>query len=160
MTETASLARGLRESMSDIVWAVDPRRDRLADLVQRMRQSAYNALEADGLVVEFHAPTDGEIERIGLTPDRRRQLLLVFKEAITNTARHAHASRVRIDLALSEGELQLTIRDDGRGFDPSLRRTGHGLASLSRRATELGGRLSIDSAPGRGTTIELRAPLR
>lgn len=160
MTETADLARALRESMSDIVWAVDPRRDRLADLVQRMRQIAFNALEADGLVVEFYAPADDDVERVGLTPDRRRQLLLIFKEAITNTARHARASRVRIDLVLQGAELRLAIHDDGRGFDPNATATGHGLASLSHRASELGGRLTVDTAPGRGTRIELTAPLR
>ena len=160
MSETAGLARALRESMSDIVWAVDPRKDRLADLVQRMRQTAFNALEADGLIVEFHAPADEEVERIGLTPDRRRQLLLIFKEAITNTARHARASRVRIDLVVQGAELRLVIHDDGLGFEPNAPATGHGLASLSHRASQLGGRLVIDSNPGRGTRIELRAPLR
>lgn len=159
MTETATLARAMRESMSDIVWAVDPRKDRLADLVQRMRQVAFNALEADGLRVDFRAPGEGEIERVGLPPDRRRHLLLVFKEATTNVVRHAQASHVWIDLALQGGALRLAIRDDGRGFDPRQGFDGHGLQSISRRAAELGARLTIESSPGRGTTLQVLLPL-
>ena len=159
MTETAGLARAMRESLSDIVWAVDPRKDKLADLVRRMRQVAFNALEADGCQVEFHAPGDDRIERVGLAPDRRRHLLLIFKEAVTNIVRHAHASRVAIDLTLHSGAISLAIHDDGRGFDPGRRFDGHGLHSMERRAAELGAQLSIESTPETGTTMRVHVPL-
>jgi signal transduction histidine kinase/ligand-binding sensor domain-containing protein len=159
MSETANLARTMRESLADIVWAVDPRKDRLGDLVFRMRQVAFNALEADGRHVEFRAPADSEIERVGLAADRRRHVLLIFKEAITNIVRHSKATRVSIDLMLRGGALRLTIHDDGRGFDPSRRFDGHGLQSMERRAAELGARLSIESTPGKGTVLLLNVPL-
>jgi signal transduction histidine kinase len=120
MTETANLARSMRESLSDIVWAADPRRDRLTDLVYRMRQVAVNNLEFDGVHVDFRAPADDEIERVGLAPDRRRHLLLIFKEAITNIGRHASASRVSIEFAVRGRSVALTISDDGRGFDTAV----------------------------------------
>jgi signal transduction histidine kinase/ligand-binding sensor domain-containing protein len=157
--EIAALARSLRESMADIVWAIDPRRDRLSNLVGRMRQVAYNLLEAEGVEVQFTAPGEREIDRIGLDPDRRRHLLLAFKEALANVARHAAASRARIEIAAAAGRLRLTVEDDGRGFDPQTAVEGEGLMSLRRRAAALGGSLEVRSAPGAGTTVELTVPL-
>jgi signal transduction histidine kinase/ligand-binding sensor domain-containing protein len=158
MEEVARLARTLRDSMSDIVWAVDPRRDRFGDLVQRMRQAAFNLLEAEGLRVEFRAPSDAALEGLDLAPDRRRHLLLVLKESLSNVARHAKASEVKIEIGLSAGRLRLSIRDDGSGFDPGAPASGHGLSSLRRRAAKLGGTIRIDSKPGGGTRIDLEVP--
>ena len=158
LDEAARLARSMRESMSDIVWAIDPRRDRFADLVQRMRQAAFNLLEAEGLRVEFRAPADEAIEGVGLAPDRRRHLLLALKETLTNVSRHARASTVEIEVKLESRELVLTVQDDGAGFDPSVERRGNGLASLERRARSLSGTIEIRSAPGKGTRVEIRVP--
>jgi signal transduction histidine kinase len=159
LTEVATLARTMRDSMSDIVWAVDPRKDHLADLVQRMRQVTFNLLETDRRSVEFHVSDEREIERIALAPDRRRHLLLIFKEAVTNIARHAEATQVQIGIELDAGALSLTIRDNGRGFDPQRHYDGHGLQSLKQRAEALKGRLRIESAPGRGTLVQVAVPI-
>jgi signal transduction histidine kinase len=160
LDEVANLARSMRDAMSDIVWAVDPRKDRLVDLVQRMRHTAFNLLEAQGRRVEFHAPADEEIERIGLAPDRRRHVLHIFKETVTNIARHAQATDVHIRIELDAGALRLAIQDDGRGFDPQARYGGHGLHCLRTRADELRADLSIESGPGRGTTVQVTVPIR
>jgi signal transduction histidine kinase/ligand-binding sensor domain-containing protein len=160
MEGVAGLARSLRESMGDIVWAVDPRRDRLSDMVDRMRQVAFNLAEADGIRVDFELPSDDTIARIGLSPDQKRHLLLVFKEAMHNLARHSQAGRARVVLEVARGNLLLTVRDDGRGFDPQARTPGLGLTSLRRRASEMGGSLEIASAVGEGTTLRLQVPLR
>jgi signal transduction histidine kinase len=159
LEEVARLARSMRDSMSDIVWAVDPRRDRFSDLVHRMRQAAFNLLEAEGLRVEFRAPGDEAIEGIGLAPDKRRHLLLVLKEALANVARHARATHVEIDVSLAPDSLRLSIRDDGVGFDPLADHRGHGVASLRRRAEALSAQLEIRSKPGAGTSIEIGVPL-
>lgn len=160
LNETANLARAMRDSMSDIVWSVDPHKDRLADLAHRMRQATFNLLEAGGLRVEFQVPAEQEIERINLTPDCRRQLLLIFKEALTNIARHGRATLVRVEMALTAGELQLVIRDNGRGFDPQARCDGHGLHGIKQRAAELAANLEIISAPGHGTALQMTLPLK
>lgn len=89
----------------------------------------------------------------------------VAQEALTNVARHARASHVRVDLSASGGWLRLIVADDGAGFDPvamrARARTGGsmGLLSLEERAALGGGALRLDSAPGRGTTLTLRLPL-
>ena len=157
--EVGTLARALRESMSDIVWAVDPRHDRLADLVQRMKQVAFNLLEADGVTVAFEAPAPAELERLALAPDRRRHVLLIFKEAVHNVTKHAAASSVRLVVELESGTLRVAIEDDGRGFEPAAKYEGHGLDSLRRRARELDAELQITARPGAGTAVRLTVPI-
>ncbi len=87
----------------------------------------------------------------------------VVQEALTNALRHAHASRVGVELLAENGTLRATIRDDGRGFDPA-RATGDGdrglgLVGMRERASLVGGELAITSSPGAGTQVELVAPL-
>jgi signal transduction histidine kinase len=159
MAAVAGLARTVRESMGDIVWAVDPRRDRLLDVVRRMRQTAFDLAEADGIRVDFVLPDEGEIESLVLPPDHKRQVYLVFKESMTNVVRHAGARNVRVTLEAGRTLLTLMIEDDGRGFDPEASHAGLGVASLRRRADQLRGRLEIVSAPGRGVKVRLEVPL-
>lgn len=160
LNEVAGLARAMRESMSDIVWAVDPRKDSLFDLVQRTRQTAYNLFEADGLHVEFSVAGEHELERVNLESDRRRHLLFIFKETLTNIARHAHASHVRIEVKIEAGELRFTVRDNGCGFNPQSQTDGHGLDGLKQRAAELHARLQIESTPAGGTLVRVALPLK
>jgi signal transduction histidine kinase len=160
LEEIAGLARALRESVGEIVWAIDPRKDHLRDLVARMRQVAFNLLESEGIDVDFVAPDDALIEAIGLAPDQRRHLLLVLKESLSNVARHARATRCDIELTFKNGRLVLAIRDDGRGFDPSAVTAGHGLTSLRRRARELSADIDVRSSPGAGTTVILSMSIR
>jgi signal transduction histidine kinase len=150
----ASRARSLREAMTDIVWTVDPREDCLADLVLRLRQTAFTMLESEERSVEFLAPGGEQLE-IELTPAVRRHVLLFFKEAVTNVARHAGATTVRVEIEAVKGRFRMSIRDNGRGFDPQLPRAGRGLKSLQYRAGELRGGFQMQSALGRGTEIEL-----
>jgi PAS domain S-box-containing protein len=85
----------------------------------------------------------------------------ILQESLTNAARHARASRVKVSIGLSDGAVALRVRDDGRGFSPEdPRKPGSfGLMGLRERAYLLGGEVSIASEPGRGTTVEVRIPL-
>lgn len=159
LQQVGDRARQLRDSISDIVWSVDPRHDYLADLVARIRQNTFFLLESNGREVEFHAPEDQGILDTRLAADRRRHLLLVCKEALANVARHADASRVSVCLGLHEGILTLEVRDNGRGFDPAVSHAGLGLRSMKRRSGEVGGKLTVDSAPGSGTRVLFSLPL-
>jgi two-component system sensor histidine kinase UhpB len=150
----ADHARSLRESMTDIVWTVDPREDRLADLVLRLRQTAFTMLESEERNVGFLAPCDEQLE-IELAPAVRRHVLLFFKEVVTNVARHSGATAVHVEIEAAKGRFRMSIRDNGRGFDAQQSRSGRGLKSLQYRAGELRGGLKVQSVPGVGTEIEL-----
>ncbi len=158
LARIAGLSRELIDSMSDIVWAINPKRDHLGDLAQRMRRFASDVLAAEGVETEFRIP----IERAdtSLHADVRREAFLIFKESINNIARHAQSKHVDVLLNLEGPQLVMIVRDNGRGFDlGEPNGQGHGLASMSERARRLGGRLSVNSRPGGGTSVTLVVPL-
>ena len=154
--QLASIAAVARESvtaMSDIVWAISPERDGLLDLTRKMREHAEEVFAAGETRVTFTAP---DITRnVRLSVDARRDIYLIFKEAINNAARHASGSRVDVELQLSGTQLILTVADDGAGFDPAVEADGNGLESMSRRAKRLGARFDVRSRPGAGTAVRL-----
>jgi len=85
----------------------------------------------------------------------------MLQEALTNIGRHAHAHHVSIQLVVLPQQLHLTIKDDGRGFDPAQVTTGrYGLIGMNERAKLLDGSLEISSAPGEGTQLEIFIPIR
>jgi signal transduction histidine kinase len=112
----------------------------------------------DGTAHTF-ACDDGEAVQ-ALDMEQRRQLFLFYKEALRNVVRHAAAGHVAVHLACTGGALRLDVTDDGAGFDLPAQREATGLASLEERARALGGTVAIDTRPGAGTTVRLRAPLR
>ncbi len=149
-----SIARISREAvakMSDIVWAINPERDSLRDLVSRMRQHAEEVFTLRGIVLSFNAPEDGERLRLGV--NLRRDLFLIFKEAVNNAVRHSSCESVEIDLRTEGASLFLRVSDDGVGFDTLARIEGHGLMSMRQRAAQSGGRLDVESSIGNGTTV-------
>ena len=157
----AETARGLMEAMADIVWSIDPRRDDLSNLILRIRHFAADTLEAQGIAWNFQGPP--EEESIKLTPEQRRQVYLILKEAIYNIARHAGASSARLTLRLAHHQLVAEVEDDGRGFPMAKQsdasRPGYGLGNMRARAAKLGGSLRIESQPGRGACVLLNVPL-
>jgi signal transduction histidine kinase len=153
----SSIARISREtvaSMSDIVWAINPRSDGLQDLVRRMRLHTEELLTARGIALDFRAPGEDEGLRLGM--DTRRDLFLVFKEALNNAARHSGCSRVEVELRVERGWLWLRVADDGHGFDAAVESEGHGLPSMRSRALSLGGTLEVTPRPGGGTEVRLK----
>lgn len=158
LDKIAEGARELAATVSDIVWSIDPERDRSQDLATRMRRFASDVLAAQGVRFRFDAAAAHQ--DLHLDGELRRQAYLIFKEAVNNVARHADCTAAAFVLAVDGGRLRLRIADNGRGFDLSKAGGGHGLASMRRRAALLGGQLEIASSPGAGTTVELSTPLR
>jgi len=161
MRETLSgMAAACREAvdaMSDIVWAVNPAHDRLGDLVHRMRRFASDVFTAREIAFRFEATLPDDLP---LGTDLRRHVLLVFKEAVHNAARHSGCASAEATVALVDGCLRVSLRDDGKGFDPRARGDGHGLGSMRARARDLAGTLDVRSSAGAGTTVSLTVPLR
>jgi signal transduction histidine kinase len=156
LAEIAGASRELLASMSDIVWSINPQRDRLRDLLQRMRRFATDVFTARNIEFQFHAPTvdlEGKLD-----PDMRRQVFLIFKESVNNILRHADCSQVEIQLAVEKTGMMLSVRDDGKGFDTAQPPAGNGLASMRQRAASLNGSLEITVDGDQGTHVTLRVP--
>ncbi len=96
-----------------------------------------------------------------VAPDREREAMLfrIVQESLANVARHAHATAVEVDLQRCGAVLSLSVRDNGVGMPPELPDHGSGLAGIRERAAAIGGRLAIDSAPGKGTVLRLTFPM-
>ena len=158
LSSIATTSRDLVDAMSDIVWAINPRTDSLTDLSRRMHRFAEETLGGADIALKFSAPSNDADLKIG--SDLRRELYLILKESVNNITRHSGATEAVVDLSLVRHELRLEISDNGRGFDPGLRMDGNGVASMRKRAAAFGGTFAVDSAPGRGTRVSLRAQLR
>jgi ligand-binding sensor domain-containing protein/signal transduction histidine kinase len=152
----ADVSRELVDSMSDIVWATDPNRDRLGDLVQRMRQFAGEVL--GGSEIEFQLLLGGIEEQLKLSANVRRQVYLVFKECLNNVVHHSESTEARVTLDAAPNSIVLEISDNGKGFDISQNHPGHGLASMKERTASLDGNIEWVSGVG-GTTVKMRVPL-
>jgi ligand-binding sensor domain-containing protein/signal transduction histidine kinase len=153
LSRIAETSRELVDTMDDIVWAINPERDTLSDLVYHMRRFTQDMLGASEIELVFRAPDSSD--QLTLGPDLRREVFLILKESVTNVAKHARCRRVEVDFAADRHRLHLQIADDGRGFEPSRETDGDGLASMRRRVKALGGRLEVHTAPGRGTVVSL-----
>jgi two-component sensor histidine kinase len=158
LASIATVARESVTSMSDIVWAISPGRDGLSDLTSRMREHAEEVFAAGDTRLTFTTP---QLDRpVRLSVDTRRDLYLIFKEAVNNAARHAHSSRVHVCLESDDQGLILSVVDDGVGMDAASEDQGNGLASMRNRAKRLGARFGVHSRPGKGTTVQLEVPYR
>lgn len=147
----------LGEVVSGIVWSLRPEHDSLGDLLDFLEArcaSLLPGLHATG-AVEVDPSGAASVPR--LAPDRLRTLQQIATEALTNIARHARASSVRIGVQTQDGRPALVIRDDGVGFDPTAPSPrpggGLGLRSMARRAREAGMEVQVSSAPGQGTRV-------
>ncbi|MBX7222280.1 MAG: hypothetical protein K1Y36_20190 [Blastocatellia bacterium] len=158
LTRIAAISAEAMENMSDIVWSINPRKDRVKDLIRRMRQYAVESLSTSDIAFRFQA-VESEAE-IKLAPDVRRQLFLMFKECINNLVRHSNCTEAEINLRTKDDWVQVTVQDNGRGFALGEQREGNGLSNLRRRAESLRGRCEVTSGPGQGTLVAITVPRR
>jgi ligand-binding sensor domain-containing protein/two-component sensor histidine kinase len=157
LSSIANISRESVASMRDIVWAVNPRRDRLFDLTRRMRGFASDIFTSRNIQFQFHAPERDRELKLGA--DVRRDVFLIFKEAVNNAVRHSACAKAAISLRVETGMLALVITDDGKGLGSVEDDEGQGISGMRRRAENFGGKLDIISHEGEGTTVRLLVPI-
>ena len=128
------------------------------DLAQQLASYVAEYRQTTGLQVEL---TLADTSLAGLSPLAQKQALYIVREALANVRRHAGAQAVRVQVTREDGSVKVAINDDGKGFDPQrVEGEGHlGLTIMRTRAERCGGQLSVESAPGQGTTVVARLPL-
>jgi signal transduction histidine kinase len=151
------------DAISDIVWSVSPRRDKLDDLLGRIGQLVSDSCEAHDL--ESEISIDVPENSYVLHDTVRRNLFFVFKEAMANALKHARPTTISYRALLERSILMIRIEDDGKGFDLAhgedvpveMRdaRHGNGLVNMKARAQAVGATLRLTSTPGKGTVVEL-----
>jgi signal transduction histidine kinase len=153
--EIRNITLQTQEMMREIVWMLNPSNDSTGLFLGRLKESAARVLR--GKRVIFEAPGEETLRRLSL--EFKRHLLLFFREAVNNVARHAEATEVLIRFHREGDFLTLTIRDNGKGFDASSQAPGNGLRNMRARGESLAGVVNILSSPGNGTEITLRVKM-
>ncbi|MCL4787212.1 MAG: hypothetical protein KJ070_10520 [Verrucomicrobia bacterium] len=151
------LARTSRETtrgLKDLIWMANPANDTLESFLDRLCQNAEDFLRDTQIRSRFDIAPD--LPALPLSLEQRRNLLLVAREALNNVVKHSAASEVRIAVQRRERSLELSIQDNGSGFDSGVVRPGAmGLTGMRCRIENLGGRFQLESAPGAGTRIRI-----
>jgi signal transduction histidine kinase/ligand-binding sensor domain-containing protein len=156
--EISAAARQVTDALDEIVWAVNPGNDLVPQVVGYLGQFAAELARTAGLRARLDLPARPPARAV--SAEVRHGLFLAVKEALNNVVRHAEAREVAMSIDVAGDWLHLEVADDGRGFEaPPLNGTGHGLANIRHRILEVGGRLELESAPGRGTRLALHVPL-
>ena len=147
----------MMESMSDIVWAINPENDTLEKLIIKMKEFAAEILEPKGIAIHFQIPE--QANHIHLNAEKRKNLFLIFKEAVNNAAKYSEGNEVQVTLTLDSNTLTLLVTDNGKGFEEDTIKAGNGLRNMESRAREMHARLQLKSIPEQGTEVFVEIPL-
>lgn len=151
--KSKELMRKTASNIRDVVWAIDARRDKTGDLLDRMEDFAFDMFSVKNIACRFQ--TDGVNREAVLNPFVRQNIFLVFKEAVNNIAKHSNATEVSISLSQTGNSLELTVADNGTNTSPDKPSTGLGLENMQMRAKRIGGSVAIENS-GTGWTVRLR----
>lgn len=141
------------ESMSDIVWAIKPANDAFKNIESRMFHFASELCSAKNIELQFEK--NESLAELKMKMEQRRDLYLIFKEAVNNAVKYSGCSKLSITFDKSGELFNMKISDNGIGFDTSIHQNGNGMANMKRRAESQHGTLQIHSSNTNGTTIEL-----
>ncbi len=143
----------LSETLSDLVWAVYSKNDSFDNLIERLKNYAYEMLHYQDIQIQFKHDYNLTGIHIGIV--LRKNIFLLFKEAINNVAKYSKATSVNIDMKLNNKELLMTIIDNGVGFEMDANRSGNGMLNMKSRANAINGSLIVKSGLNQGTSIQL-----
>ncbi len=158
--QLSARARRLASELESIIWTVSPKNNTWDRLASFMGQFALKFFRETSVICTVHGID--EIPTLPLRPEEQHNLLAFVKEAMNNTLKHAHATRVTLTFSAKDGMFSLILSDDGIGFDPQASNLAacNGLSNMRARVREIGGECTIESATGQGTRISLRHAMR
>jgi two-component system, NarL family, sensor histidine kinase UhpB len=154
LDKIANNARTIVNTMSDIVWVINPDNDITENLIRRMRNHASELCSERNITYEFQS--DDESKTLQLNMQQRKNLYLIYKEALHNAVKYAHCNKININLSQTGDQIKLMVKDDGKGFDVRNAKDGNGLANMKRRADEIKASLTFDTCNNKGTCIMLQ----
>jgi ligand-binding sensor domain-containing protein len=159
----ASTSSEMISEMNDIVWAINPRNDSMEKILQRMDSFAKPLLAVKNIQFSFGYSQD--VLSVNLEMQKRKNFYLIFKESVNNALKYSGCSTLAVDIKIRGTHLELTVQDDGSGFEKekvdqsSQSLSGNGLKNMGMRAKEMKGTCTIESSPGTGTRVHLWFPI-
>ena len=156
LTRMSSNAKETMEKMGDIVWMIKPGEAEAGSLKQRMERFAYEIGSSKNIEVAIQLE---ELDKLKLTMKQRKNIYLIFKEAVNNAVKYSDSEKLAVTASVQNKELTLQVKDFGKGFDSSVVKKGNGLDNMQHRAKDLGALLSLTTNSTEGTTIKLTMPV-
>jgi len=156
LSRMSTNAKETMDKMGDIVWMIKPGETEAGSLKQRMERFAYEICSSKNIGVNKQLD---DLEKVSLSMEQRKNIYLIFKEAVNNAVKYSGSTSVDINTQTENKELILTVGDNGKGFNTSIVSTGNGLDNMKVRAKELNAKLFIDSKAGMGTVVRLEMPV-
>lgn len=147
----------MMESMADMVWSINPNNDSLQKIMAKMKEFSAEILEPKNMSYQFNG--DEMLSEVILDVAKRKNLFLIFKEAINNAAKYSEGTMVCINVSKESNDLVLRINDNGKGFDLQKPSNGNGLRNMKERAREIKATMDVETALGQGTTLTLKMAL-
>jgi signal transduction histidine kinase len=154
----SKMSRELVSALYQTVWAVSPENDHLEALGSYLCQMADKMCEQTPLRCRFHVT--GLPPDVQLSSQSRHNISMAVREAIHNVIKHAHASEISLRVTFDKGNLDISIQDNGRGFEPAGTADGNGLPNMKQRLSNIGGDCAVESQPGKGTTVRFHLLVR
>jgi ligand-binding sensor domain-containing protein/signal transduction histidine kinase len=150
---------GLYQGTRDILWALNPESDIIKEIGQRLESLGIDLFQDTGVCFSYENLL-GVSEYEKLPGNYNRNIMMIFKEAMSNCLKHAQARHVKLIIRKSEPqEIQIELRDDGQGFNQLFIKKGHGFQNMLKRANRIRSVFTINSKPGEGSLYELRIPV-
>lgn len=140
--------------MRDTVWAINPSNDSTEKLFEKMRSFGVEILSAKGIAFEFKPEIETKKDLFSM--EQRRNLYLVYKEAINNIVKHSAATKAYCKITNQSGITQFEIYDNGKGFDPDQAFEGNGLKNYKLRSQDEDLQVSLYSEPNKGTRVSIK----
>lgn len=153
----AKIKEGAQQAISsirDIIWVLDDSRNNIDHLIERLNLFASPLCEANA--VEYTASSTADSREYMLGNEEKRNLYMILKEAVNNVIKYAHATNLSIAIKMNKGKPEISIEDNGIGFDVQQLSDGNGLKNMSKRAMDSNYDFQIESKPDRGTFIYLK----
>lgn len=151
--KVSSNAKETMERMSDIVWMIKPGESETGSLKQRMERFGFEICGSKNISLQMDLAA---LDHLKPGMEQRKNIYLIFKEAINNAVKYSGTPKIEVSSTFANGQMQVTIKDFGKGFDASKASRGNGLDNMKNRAKDLGGDLTVNSEEDGGTEVSLQ----
>lgn len=148
-------ASALYNGTKDILWALDPKSDNLYEMLMHIKEIGTELFQDTPVIFRCGEMGDN-LKDVKLSMEQNRNITMIFKELVNNIIKHAAAAEVVLEVKKANGEVVLSLTDDGKGFEQDKIKKGYGINNIRSRAKRINGEISIFSKAGIGTTVELK----
>lgn len=155
LTKIADNSNRMYQGTKDFIWAINPEHDNFYEIAIRLKDFGDDAFDKTGIRFSANGLND-DLRAVTLYMGESRHLVLLFKEAISNTLKHARATEVSLHFGVDNGEMSIQWQDNGQGFSTDQTRQGNGLTNIQTRAEKIGGSAVIRTLEGKGTCVAFR----